>query len=119
MADKPTTTDEYLAALSADKRAALEALRSAIKAAAPGAVECISYQVPAFRLNGKVLVGYGATARHCAFYPMSSATVRTHKRELAAYATSKGAIRFQPDKPMPVSLVRKLVRARIDENGGG
>ena len=115
MADKPKTIDEYLAALSDDKRAALEALRKTIRAAAPEAEECISYQLPAFRLNG-MLVGFGATAKHCAFYLMSSSTVAAHQEELEEYDTSKGTIRFQADKPLPAALVRKLVQARIAEN---
>jgi uncharacterized protein YdhG (YjbR/CyaY superfamily) len=112
---KPTTIDEYLAPLSADQRAALEKLRKAIKAAAPKAEECISYGLAAFRLNGKPLVAFGATANHCAFYPMSSFTVEDHKEQLKGYDTSKGTIRFPADKPLPASLVRKLVKARIAE----
>jgi uncharacterized protein YdhG (YjbR/CyaY superfamily) len=118
MAAKPKTIDEYLAALSDDKRAALEKLRKAIRAAAPKAEECISYQLPAFRLNGRPLVAFGATANHCAFYPMGSSTVEAHEDELKDYDTSKGTIRFQADKPLPVALVRKLVKARIAENEG-
>jgi uncharacterized protein YdhG (YjbR/CyaY superfamily) len=118
MAGKPKTIDEYLAALSADKRAALERLRQTIRAAAPKAEECVSYQLPAFRLNGKMLVAFGATANHCAFYLMSSSTVEAHKDELKNYDTSKGTIRFQADKSLPAALVRKLVKARIAENGG-
>lgn len=114
---KVRTIDEYLATLSEDKRAALEKLRKTIRAAAPHAEECISYQLPAFRLNG-LLVAFGAQANHCAFYPMSAATVAAHKRELEGYDTSKGTIRFQPDKPLPAALVRKLVKARIAENAG-
>jgi uncharacterized protein YdhG (YjbR/CyaY superfamily) len=114
-AAKPRTIDDYLATLSNDKRAALEKLRKTIRAAAPNAEECISYQLPAFRLNG-MLVAFGATANHCAFYPMSSSMVETHKRELKDYETSKGTIRFQADKPLPAALVRKLVKARIAEN---
>jgi uncharacterized protein YdhG (YjbR/CyaY superfamily) len=115
MTGKPKTIDEYLAALSADKRAALENLRKTIRAAAPKAEECISYQLPAFRQNG-MLVGFGATTKHCAFYLMSSSTVEAHKEELKDYDTSKGTIRFQADKPLPAALVRKLVKARIAEN---
>ena len=115
MAAKPKTIDEYLAALSADKRAALEKLRKTIRAAAPKAEECISYQLAAFRQNG-MLVAFGATANHCAFYLMSSSAVEAHKDELKDYDTSKGTIRFQADKPLPVALVRKLVKARIAEN---
>jgi uncharacterized protein YdhG (YjbR/CyaY superfamily) len=114
---KPKTIDEYLAALSADKRAALEKLRKTIRAAAPKAEECISYQLAAFRQNG-MLVAFGATANHCAFYLMSSSTVEAHKDELKDYDTSKGTIRFQADKPLPVALVRKLVKTRIAENAG-
>jgi uncharacterized protein YdhG (YjbR/CyaY superfamily) len=115
MAPKAKTIDEYLAALSADKRAALERLRKAIRAAAPEAEECISYGIPAFRQNG-MLVGFGAAANHCAFYPMSASTVATHKNELKDYDTSKGTIRFQASKPLPDGLVRKLVKARLSEN---
>jgi uncharacterized protein YdhG (YjbR/CyaY superfamily) len=117
MAAKPKTIDEYLAGISDDKRAALEKLRKTIKAAAPKAEECISYGLAAFRQNG-MLVAFGATANHCAFYPMSSTTVETYKDELKDYDTSKGTIRFQAHKPLPVALVRKMVKARIAENDG-
>jgi uncharacterized protein YdhG (YjbR/CyaY superfamily) len=121
MAEKPRTKartiDEYLAALSADKRVALGKLRKAIRAAAPEAQECISYQLAAFRQNG-MLVAFGATANHCAFYLMSSSTVEAHKDELKGYDTSKGTIRFPADRPLPVALVRKLVKARLAENAG-
>ena len=116
MAAKPKTIDEYLAALSADKRAALEKLRKTIRALAPKAEECISYGLAAFRLDGRPLVAFGATANHCAFYPMSSLTVEAHKDELKDYDTGKGTIRFQAVKPLPAALVRKLVKARISEN---
>jgi uncharacterized protein YdhG (YjbR/CyaY superfamily) len=115
MPGKPKTIDEYLEALSDDKRSALEKLRKTIRAAAPKAEEVISYQLPAFRLNG-MLVAFGATANHCAFYLMSSTTVDAHKEELKSYDTSKGTIRFPPDKPLPATLVRKLVKARVAEN---
>jgi uncharacterized protein YdhG (YjbR/CyaY superfamily) len=114
---KVRTIDEYLARLSDEQRAALEKLRKTIRAAAPAAEECISYQLPAFRLNG-LLVAFGATSRHCAFYPMSASTVAAHKHDLEDYDTSKGTIRFQPDSPLPAALVRKLVKARIAENRG-
>lgn len=112
---KRKTIDDYLDALTTDKRAALEKIRKAIRAAAPRAEECISYQIPAFRQNG-MLVGFGATANHCAFYLMSSTTVEAHKDDLKNYETSKGTIRFQPDKPLPATLVRKLVKSRLAEN---
>jgi uncharacterized protein YdhG (YjbR/CyaY superfamily) len=113
---KPKTIDEYLAALSNDKRAALEKLRKMIKVLVPRAEECISYSLPAFRLDGRPLVAFGAGVNHCAFYPMSAQTIKDHQSELKHYDTSKGTIRFQADKPLPVALVRKLVKARIAEN---
>jgi uncharacterized protein YdhG (YjbR/CyaY superfamily) len=118
MAGKPKTIDEYLAALSDDKRVALGKLRKTILAAAPQAQECISYGLAAFRLNGKPLVAFGATANHCAFYLMSGSTVEAHKDVLKDYDTSKGTIRFQANNPLPTALVRKLVKARIAQNSG-
>src|SRR6266550_6053633 len=105
--NKPKTHDDYLAALTEDRRSALQKLRKAIKTAAPKAEECISYQLPAFRLNGKFLVAYGAAANHCAFYPGS--VITSLKSELKGYDTSKGTLRFPAEKPLPATLVRKLV----------
>jgi uncharacterized protein YdhG (YjbR/CyaY superfamily) len=113
---KPTTIDDYLAGLSSKQRTALEKLRKIIKAAAPQADECISYGIPAFRQNG-VVAGFAATANHCSFFLFSGTTVAAHEKELAAYDTSKGTIRFPADKPLPAALVRKLVKARLAENG--
>ncbi len=110
------TVDDYLSTVPADKRAALEKLRKDIKAAAPKAEECISYRMPAFRLNGRALVGFAAAAKHCALYPWSGSIVPAFKEELKNYSTSKGTIRFQPDKPLPAALVRKVVKARMKEN---
>jgi uncharacterized protein YdhG (YjbR/CyaY superfamily) len=103
--------DAYLAALPSEQRAALEKLRRDIHAAAPGAVDCISFRMPAVRYEGKVLVWYGAHAKHCAFYP--GAVVQAHQDELRPYQISKGTIRFSSEKPLPATLVGKLVKARI------
>jgi uncharacterized protein YdhG (YjbR/CyaY superfamily) len=116
VAAKPKTIDEYLATVSDDQRVALEKLRQTIRTAVPQAEECISYGLAAFRLNGKPLVAFGATAHHCAFYLMSSTTVAAHADDLKNYDTSKGTIRFSVDKPLPAALVRKLVKARVAEN---
>ena len=116
MAAKTKTIDEYLEAVSDDKRAALEKLRKTIRATAPNSVECISYGLAAFKLDGKGLVAFGASANHCAFYLMSNTTVDAHQEELEKYDTSTGTIRFTADRPLPVALVRKLVKARIAEN---
>ena len=107
----PSTTQEYLAALPADQRAALQKLRRAIKAAAPGLEECMAYGVPSFRLDGKYLLSYGAAANHCAFYPGS--VVQKLKSDLKGYSMSKGTIRFSSDKPLPDRIVRKLVKMRL------
>ena len=114
MSPQARTIDEYLARLSNEQRAALEKLRRDIKAAAPKAEECISYQIPAFRLGGRMLVAFGAAANHCAFYP-GAYPVKAHQDELQAYDTSKGTIRFPADRPLPATLVRKLVKTRIAE----
>jgi uncharacterized protein YdhG (YjbR/CyaY superfamily) len=104
--------DHYLATLSANDRAALEKLRCQIRSAAPKAEECMSYGVPGFRLNGKLLASYAASAKHLAFYPGS--IVQKFKKELKEFDTSgKGTIRFSADKPIPAFLVRKIVKARI------
>src|SRR5512132_1475165 len=86
-ASKPKTHDDYLAAVTEDKRAALQKLRKAIKTAEPKAEECIGYQLPAFRLNGRFLVAYGAATNHCAFYPGS--TVKAIKYTLKSNDTSE------------------------------
>lgn len=115
MPAKPRTIDEYLAEVSEDKRSALEKLRAIIKSVVPDAEEGISYGLAAFRLNGRPLVAFGASANQCAFYPMSSNTVADHEHELKKYDTSKGTIRFPAEKPLPAALVRKLVKARLAE----
>jgi uncharacterized protein YdhG (YjbR/CyaY superfamily) len=116
-AARPRTIDEYLERVSPEQRVALERLRKTIRAAAPRAEECISYGLAAFRQDG-MLVGFGATGRHCAFYLMSASTLEAFREDVEGYDISKGTIRFQPDKPLPVALVRKLVKARIAENEG-
>lgn len=105
----------YLAALPAETKRALEQLRKTIKSAAPKAEETVSYGVPMFKLNGP-LVSFGAAANHCAFYVQSPEVMEAHKEELKNYDTSKGTIRFQVTKPLPAALVKKLVKARIQEN---
>jgi uncharacterized protein YdhG (YjbR/CyaY superfamily) len=115
VAKRPHTIDEYLAGLSAKNRTALQKVRRAVQVAAPRAEECISYGMPAFRLNGKLIAGFKAAANHCSFHPMSGTTVATLKADLAAYDTSPGTIRFSARAGLPATLIRKLVRARIAE----
>jgi uncharacterized protein YdhG (YjbR/CyaY superfamily) len=111
-AKAPKTIDQYLAGVDDDKRAALQKLRKSIHAAVPKAEECIAYGIPSYRLNGRYLVGFGAAAKHCSFYP-GAAAIERHKNDLKRYGLSKGTIRFQPDDPLPPGLVRKLVMARM------
>jgi uncharacterized protein YdhG (YjbR/CyaY superfamily) len=113
---KPNTIDGYLAGVNTDQRVALEKLRKTIRAAAPGVEECISYGIPAFRLNGRSLVFFGAWANHCSFYPGSSTTLKKFRGDLKDFQITKGTVRFSPDNPLPITLVKKLVKARITEN---
>jgi uncharacterized protein YdhG (YjbR/CyaY superfamily) len=112
----PKTIDEYLASVNSDHRHALQKIRQTIHAVAPNTEECICYGIPAFRLNGRSLVFFGAWANHCALYPGSSATLKKFRSELRDFQTSKGTLRFSPGKPLPVALVKRLVKARIAEN---
>lgn len=107
--------DAYLATLPDDMRDALENLRRTIQAAAPDAIEAISYGAPAFEYRGRPLVAYRAAKAHCAFYPMNPAVIEAHRDELRAYDTAKGTIRFTPEAPLPDALVTKLVKARVAE----
>jgi uncharacterized protein YdhG (YjbR/CyaY superfamily) len=89
--------------------------RKDIRAAAPRAEEGISYQMPGFRLDGRMLVWFGAAASHCSFFP--GGIVSEFKKDLAKYDTSKGTIRFDPAHPLPATLVRKIVKAKIRARG--
>jgi uncharacterized protein YdhG (YjbR/CyaY superfamily) len=106
--------DDYLAGVASDDaRAALSALRAIIRDEAPDAEETISYGIPTYKLNG-YLASFAAFKRHCSFFP--GHTVRDFTDALKEYKTSKGTIQFPPNKPLPESLVRAMIRARMDEN---
>jgi len=114
-AKKPKDIDEYLERLTPDQAAALERLRKQIQAAAPRAEECISYSMPAFRLDGRVLVYFHAATKHCSFFP-GAYPIETLAKELKTFSTSKGTVRFTPDKPIGATLIKKLVKARLAQH---
>jgi uncharacterized protein YdhG (YjbR/CyaY superfamily) len=105
--------DRYLATLPAPMREALEDLRRTIAAAAPDAVETISYGALAFRYRDRPLVAYRAATAHAGVYPMDPAVIEAHRAELAAWETAKGTIRFTPATPLPADLVGRIVAERI------
>jgi uncharacterized protein YdhG (YjbR/CyaY superfamily) len=107
--------EKYLAKVPSEPRATLEKLRKTIRVAAPKAVEIISYGIPTFKLDGRMLVSYAAFKAHCSFFP-GAAPIKAHEDDLKSYATSKGTIRFPTSKPLPTALVKKLVKTRIAEN---
>lgn len=113
--EKFSTVDEYLSSLTEDKKRSLQQVRQAIKSAAPGAREVISYNIPAFKLNG-MLVYYAAWKEHIGVYGSSASLIEKFKKELASYKISKGTIQFPLDQPMPVDLICKMVRYRVQEN---
>lgn len=115
MAAGPTTIDEYLANVKGPKRVALGQLRKIIRAVVPKAEECISYKIPAFRLDGRIVAGFAATAKGCSYFPFSGSTLRTLADELADYGQTKSSLHFDPANPLPRTLVRKLIKARIAE----
>jgi uncharacterized protein YdhG (YjbR/CyaY superfamily) len=111
----PVDVDGYLAGLPIAQRRALAKLRKVIKAAAPKAQECISWRMPAYKYLG-FLVFFAAFKNHCSFFVASTSLMKQLGKELSPYETSKGTIRFTPEKPLPATLVKKIVKARIKEN---
>ena len=109
-----TTIDEYIETFPIDVQKVLQQIRRTIKSSAPNAEEAISYMIPTFKLYGN-LVHFAAYKNHIGFYPASSG-VRTFAKELTVYKTSKGAIQFPIDQPVPLALIRKIVKFRVKEN---
>ena len=114
MSKRYTSVDEYLADQTKETRELLEELRAIIKKAAPRATERISYNMPAYDLNG-VLVYFAGYKGHIGFYPTASG-VAAFQKEIAKFENSKGAIRFPLDKPLPKSLITQIVKFRLMEN---
>jgi uncharacterized protein YdhG (YjbR/CyaY superfamily) len=108
--------ETYLAAVPEPARTTLEKVRATIRSVVPAeATEGLSYGMPAFRYKG-ALVGYAAFKDHCSFFPMNASLIDTMKEELKGYRTSKGTLQFPSDKPLPATLLKKMVKARIAEN---
>ena len=110
----PKTVDEYMMALPEDVRSVLEKLRATIQATAPKAEEVISYGMPGYKYKGP-LVYFAAFNKHCSFFPGSSQIIKLYD-ELKSYKTAKGSIQFTTDKPLPAAIVKKIVKARMQEN---
>ena len=112
----PSTIDEYIREFPRDVQKKLSELRSTIRRAAPDAIEKISYRMPTF-FQGKNLVHFAAYEHHIGFYPTPSGIIE-FKNELSGYATSKGAVQFPIDEPLPLDLVARIVKFRVAENVG-
>ncbi|HEY1419731.1 MAG TPA: DUF1801 domain-containing protein [Candidatus Dormibacteraeota bacterium] len=107
--------DEYLAGLDEPKRKTLQEMRRMILGIAPDAEECISYGMPAFRLDGDVIAGFAAFKNHLSYLPHSGSVLAELAGELAGYKSTPGSLHFPIDKPLPRSLVKKLVATRLKE----
>lgn len=118
MKQRTSNIDDYLGTLSSNDRETLEKLRSLIRTSVPKVEECISYGVPAFRVNGKLIAGIAASKKGFSFYPMSGSVIETLKTELMPYNKTKGSIQFTDSKPLSVQLVKKLLQVRIAEIEG-
>ena len=113
----PREIDRYLAALDEPRRSTLEAMRTSIMEIVPGADQCLSYGAPAFKVDGQTVAGFAAYKNHLSYLPHSGSVLATLGDEVAAYETSKGALKFAVDKPLPKRLIEKLVTTRMRELG--
>ena len=109
--------DTYLAALDEPGRSALEQLRRSILAVIPDAEQCISYGMPAFKVQGKTVAGFAAFKNHLSYLPHSGSVLETLGEQMSGYQGTKGSLHFPKDEPLPASLVEKLVRTRMREAG--
>jgi uncharacterized protein YdhG (YjbR/CyaY superfamily) len=112
---KPRGIDEYLASVDEPKRTTLEKLRQTIRGIIPGAEECISYGMPAFRLDGKVIAGFAAFKNHLAYLPHSGSVLPELSDDLAGYESTAGSLHFPIDQPLPKALVEKLIASRLNQ----
>jgi uncharacterized protein YdhG (YjbR/CyaY superfamily) len=111
----PKDVAAFLAAQPETFRRSLQALREAIQFVVPDAEEAFAYGIPGFKIDGKPLACYAGFKNHCGFYPMSAAVIRAYSSELKDYEVSEGTIRFHPEKMLSMTLIKKLVKARLAE----
>ncbi|MHB1048634.1 MAG: iron chaperone [Bacteroidota bacterium] len=111
---KAETIDEYIAAFPANVQKKLKEIRSAIRTSAPDAEEKISYAIPTFTLNGN-LVHFAAFKNHVGFYPTPDG-IEAFKKVLSQYEGGKGTVQFPLDKPLPIALIKKIVKHRVRQN---
>jgi uncharacterized protein YdhG (YjbR/CyaY superfamily) len=109
--------DKHLARIPEPQRSTLQSLRESILEVIPEAEEVISYGFPGYKLDGKIICGFDAFKNHCSFFPHSSLVIPELEHELRNYKTSKGALQFAVDKPLPKTLVRKLIKTRLRQLG--
>ena len=114
---KPKSVDEYISWFPEETQILLEQMRATIRSVAPEAEEVISYMMPGFKLNG-MLVWFAGFKNHIGFYPRGSSAIIAFEKELANYKTSKGAIQFPKDKPLPIALIKRMVEFRVTQNLG-
>jgi uncharacterized protein YdhG (YjbR/CyaY superfamily) len=113
----PNEVDRYLAGLDEPQRSTLEALRKSILEVVPGAEQCISYGMPAFKVQGKTVAGFAAFKNHLSYLPHSGSVLATLPDDVAPYETSKGSLKFAINNPLPKRLVKKLIHTRMEELG--
>ncbi|MDP9034416.1 MAG: DUF1801 domain-containing protein [Myxococcota bacterium] len=116
---RDSAIDEYLAGVSPNSRSLLREVRKTIHSVVPEVEECISYGMPAFRYRGRIIGGFQATSKGCSYYPFSGSTLKALAADIEGYSRTKSALHFGPEKPLPATLVRKLLEARIAEKPRG
>lgn len=110
------TVDNCLSALPGKQKELMQSIRKTIKIVAPEAIELLSYNMPAFKVHGRILLYYAAHKAHIGFYPGDSKTIEVFKEELVKFNTSKGTVQFPLDKKLPLGLIKKIVKYRVKTN---
>jgi uncharacterized protein YdhG (YjbR/CyaY superfamily) len=114
--ERAPAVEAYLEKLPPEMRSSLERVRATVRRAAPGAQEVISYKIPAFRYEGRILVWYAGFSKHASFFPGSLERLDSLAAEMRPFVAAKGTLRFTPDHPLPPRLISRIVKARIAQN---